>query len=105
MLERDTQRACLQYLAARGIFAWRQNTAGVYDPKKDSYRFPGLRGVADILGCLPDGRLLAVEVKTPTGKVSPHQQRFLERITESGGLGTCVRSVDELVADLKSAGY
>jgi hypothetical protein len=105
VLERDIQKACLRYLDLKGIFAWRQNTAGVYNPKTDSYRFHGLRGVSDILGCLPDGKLLAVEVKQPGNKPTPDQNSFLNNVAERGGIACCVHSVDELADDLKSCGY
>ncbi len=55
-----------------------------------------MKGVADILAVLPGGRMLAVEVKTPTGKVSANQEDFLSRVDENGGAAMVVRSVDEL---------
>ena len=34
----------------------------------------------------------AVEVKTPTGKATPEQINFIERVNEAGGIGRIVRS-------------
>jgi hypothetical protein len=53
-------------------------------------------GVADILGILKDGRFLAIEVKSPTGKVPPHQQLFLDEISGRGGVAFVARSVEEV---------
>ncbi len=54
--ESDVLTACLQYLAVKGIFAWRQNQGAI--PRKGGgyRRFVGLRGVSDILGILPQRR-------------------------------------------------
>jgi hypothetical protein len=43
----------------------------------------------------------ALEVKTPTGKVSPAQTKFIDMVRKFGGIGAIVRSVDEAVARLK----
>ena len=45
-------------------------------------------------------RFLAIEVKTKTGKVSPDQVKFLNRVNESGGLGFVARSVDDVIDTL-----
>jgi len=37
----------------------------------------------------------AIEVKTPTGKVSPQQTKFVDMVTKFGGIGAIVRSVDD----------
>lgn len=106
MKETEIVRACLDYLKLKGIFCWRQNQAAVPLPNGGFRRFVGLRGVADILGVLPKGRFLAVEVKRPkVGKLSPEQDAFLDHVTELGGFACYVTSVDELAQDLKEAGY
>lgn len=102
MRETEIVRQCCQYLKLRGIFAWRQN-AGVIPLAGGGVRFSGLRGVSDILGILPDGRFLAVEVKTATGKMSDHQKEFHRNIADNNGVACCVRSVDELASDLDEA--
>ncbi len=53
----------------------------------------GLRGVSDILGILPDGRLLAVECKTTKGNMTADQDEFQTRISENNGVVCCMRSV------------
>jgi len=44
----------------------------------------------------------AIEVKTPTGKVSEQQTKFLSMVKKFGGIGAVVRSVDDAVAVLKT---
>lgn len=116
VLEREIQKACLSWLQAKGIYAWRQNTAGVYDPIQKTFRtFHGLRGVADILGIVPQdvlceledklqyerfGCLLAVEVKRPGKAPTNEQAAFLREINERGGIGICVHGIEELEAQL-----
>jgi hypothetical protein len=65
----------------------------------------GLKGSADILGCLPDGRFLAVEVKAAQGVLSPEQRQFLEDIKTLGGMAVVVRGWQELDAVLRSTVY
>jgi penicillin-binding protein-related factor A (putative recombinase) len=61
-----------------------------------------MRGVADILG-IWNGRPLAIEVKTPTGKVSPHQKAFLDEWRKAGGIGFVARSWEDCVKELDKA--
>ena len=65
----------------------------------------GKKGSSDILGCLPGGRFLAVEVKTPGGRLSPEQRDFLEMIKGLGGLSMVVRDWRELDTALRREGY
>ena len=106
--ESAIQAACLQWLAYHGVkLAWRQNTGGArktYRTKAGVDREYHIRfavkGCSDILGILPGGRFLAVEVKRADGKASADQADFLRRVNEAGGLGIVVRSVDELSEQL-----
>lgn len=94
-------KAILDWLAAKGIFAWRTNNTAVYDPSRGVMRtFHGLKGVSDILGILSTndhcGTFLAIEVKTETGKLSADQEAFLERIKREGGIAIVARSIDDV---------
>jgi len=94
-------RTCLDYLQLRGILAWRNNTVGVYDQTAKRYRTnAGRNGIADILGCLPGGRFLAIECKAGKGHLSPAQIEFQHDIIEMGGLHIVARSVDDLIGRL-----
>ncbi len=57
------------------------------------------RGVSDLLVCY-QGRFLAIEVKRPGGKVSPEQERFLERVRAAGGIGLVAYGIDDVIDGL-----
>lgn len=76
---------------------------GVYDKAKGTYRKGGkwaISGVSDILGILPDGRFLAIEVKRPGGKASAKQLEFIEQITSRGGVAFVADSTDVVRREL-----
>ena len=52
-------------------------------------------GCSDVLAVI-QGRLLALEVKSPQGRTTALQDRFLRKITLAGGLSAVVRSVKEV---------
>ncbi len=95
---------CLRYLERRGFFAW-NNPSGAARIAPDRWVRFGHKGSADILGCLPDGRFLAIEMKAQRGRLSPEQSAFLEKIRGYGGLAIVARSFRELDEALREAGY
>ena len=72
--------------------AWveRQNT-GAFKQDGRFIRF-GWRGCSDLLGQLKDGRFLAVEAKSPKGRIRPEQAIFLERVRLAGGVAFVARN-------------
>ena len=58
-------------------------------------------GSPDVLGQLPDGRLLGVEVKSPTGKLSTPQSVFIERINSAGGVAFVARNCNDVFKNLE----
>ena len=62
------------------------------------------RGVSDLLGCLPDGRMLAVEVKRLGGKPTGDQLSFIKDIQRCGGLAFIADSVDAVKSRLDAVG-
>jgi hypothetical protein len=65
----------------------------------------GKKGSADILGCLPGGRFLAVECKAEHGRLSPEQREFLSDIQALGGLAVVAKSYRDIDQALREAGY
>ena len=66
--EREITAAIRGLLKTLGVFHWKQfQTLG------------STPGVPDIIGILR-GRMLGIEVKTKRGKVSEHQQKFIDII-------------------------
>jgi hypothetical protein len=102
--EGKIKAACLRYLARRGITAW-NNPSGAVEVRPGQWLQFGRKGSADILGCLPGGRFLAIEVKAPGGWLSPGQREFLETIKQQGGLAVVVKSYRDIEAALLEAGY
>ncbi len=110
--EKDVQKQILDYLKIRGVFCWRNQTTGIYDPTARRFRKnSGMNGVADVLGVLPQdfcnhfeaghsyvkvGRFLAIEVKAAKGKQSLEQFAFQKAVEENGGLYILARSVDDV---------
>jgi hypothetical protein len=99
--ESDVLRQCLDYLQIKGILAWRSNQIPARTKTGGYRKFVGRKGVADILGCLDDGRLLAVEVKSATGKLKPEQELFLSAVRDRGGVALVIRDVTELQRELE----
>jgi hypothetical protein len=103
-VEQGIQRAILEYLNWKHIYCWKSSNGSFhhsYFRKGDktwqqSFVKSGLPGSSDILGVLPGGRFLAIEVKSPTGRVSPHQQQFIDTINAAGGLAFVARSIEEV---------
>ncbi len=62
----------------------------------------GFTGCPDVLGQLDDGRVLAVEVKSPTGKLRPEQSIFLDRIKAAGGVAFVARDCRDVFRELSS---
>lgn len=56
-------------------------------------------GVPDIIGCY-HGRMLGIEVKTDRGRVSEHQQRFIDNINAAGGIAFVARSIEDVIKHL-----
>ena len=100
MKESEIQRAILDYLASKGILAFRQNTgamAGEYNGKKRFMRF-GVPGMADILAFVPVP--LWIEVKTPTGKQSEYQRSFQAQVQAYGHRYILARCVEDVAAEV-----
>lgn len=104
--EKQIENSILNYLRANGIFCWKAQSVGLFDPTKKIYRRSNnkhhIKGVSDILGIMPNGRFLAVEVKSEKGRATPEQLQFIENIKESGGIALLARSIDDLKNKLKT---
>ena len=106
MLEKDIEEIILTKLNLSGLgFFWKNATVGVYDKAKGGYRKPGafqIRGVSDIIGVTADGRAVFLEVKTSKGKLSKHQEVFLEKVEYWGAICGVVRCYEDAFRLLKT---
>ncbi len=99
--EAEIQKQILMYLSVRGVFHWRQNSGALVLPATNKrgrgfYRFCSMPGVSDILGVLPDGRFLAIEVKRPGQKPTTSQAAFIDAVNRLGGLAFVAHSVGDV---------
>lgn len=63
------------------------------------------KGQSDLIGCLPDGKMLAIEVKQPGKKATELQLRFILAITNNNGVAFVSTSVEDTKFALISSGY
>jgi hypothetical protein len=97
--EKETQRAVLDYLTAKNIFHWRNNTGAVVATYKGKERFMryGAVGSPDVFA-LRNGTLYGLEIKDERGVVSDNQKEFGRKMTDAGGVYVVIRNVDEVIA-------
>jgi hypothetical protein len=91
-----------------GIRAFRQNVGAYKDPRSGRVIRYGLAtGSADLIGWQTVviteamvgqrfARFLSVEVKTPTGRLSPEQETWQAAVQKAGGIAVVARSVDDI---------
>jgi hypothetical protein len=86
--ERDIQRKLVFRLRAWGAEVVKLTTLGIY----------GKTGYPDLL-VLRNGRAIFVEVKTPTGKLTPRQDATLSRLEAQGFDTFVVRDAEDSTLD------
>lgn len=107
-LEKPLEHSILDFLTMNKIFVFKVNNTGIYDPKTGRWRRPNskhiIKGVSDILGTLPDGRFLAIEVKAPGKKytLTMHQESFLKQVVKNNGVGFVADSLEDVQENLSS---
>lgn len=108
--ERALQRAIMDYLGARGVFCWPMNRERAGRARASHI---GVKGISDIIGIVTPsaetrlgqpGSLVAVEVKRPGERPSPHQEGFLEAIRQCGGIAFVAHSVEDVQLGLLADG-
>jgi hypothetical protein len=106
--ESGVQRACREWPTLWGALAIRVNS-GATKVGGRYVRFNSEAGCADLICCLPGGQFLSLEVKRPGARTEPgraaEQSAHRERVRKSGGLALVVASLDELLRELREAGY
>jgi len=87
--EKDITLAIRDFLKVRGVWHYKAWGGPMSAP-----------GIPDIIGCLPGGRFIGIEVKRPGGELSSHQARVLANITDAGGLAIVAWSVEDVIRAL-----
>jgi hypothetical protein len=99
-------------IADHGCRLFRNNTGAIKDAEGRLVRFGLCKGSSDLIGFRPTvitpdmvGQTVAVftaiEVKTPTGKPTPEQLHFINRVKQHGGIAGIARSVEDALAITK----
>ena len=91
--EANIQALILMALSEAGCLVWRQDTGAYKAPDGRLIRYGLCKGSSDVIGLAKDGRFLAVEVKTTTGRVRPEQVAFIDAVRRAGGRAGVARSV------------
>ncbi len=106
MTEQQIQQHIRLALSRGPVRLYRNNTGTLRDQHGRPVTFGLAVGSADLIGwttrtITPDmvGQQLAVftsiEVKTPTGRVKPEQQQWLDAVQAAGGIAGVARSVED----------
>lgn len=103
--EREVQHAIRVALGrVADLTLWRNNTGALKDSSGRVVRYGLAVGSADLIGILaPAGRLVALEVKTTSGRTTPEQNLFLDLVRRRGGFAAVVRSAEDALAALDRA--
>lgn len=104
-LEKDIQKAIIDYLRLKKYVVFKHHSTGFTASNGEvrTFRY-GDRGIADIIGCSPTGRFVAIEVKRKGGKISDDQTYFLDSIRRIGGIAFVAFSLDDAIAQIESPG-
>lgn len=102
MKESDIMRSIMLALSEAGCLVWRNNVGTLKNAAGIPIRFGLCVGSSDLIGIAPDGRFLAVEVKTSKGRASPEQLRFIEAVRGRGGISGIARTPAEALALLSA---
>lgn len=101
MKENDLQRLILDYLVAKRIFHYRNNSGAMvseYKGKKRFMRF-GASGSPDII-CVINGQYVGIECKGEKGKQGDSQKLFQANLESAGGkyiLAWCLEDLIKLL--------
>jgi VRR-NUC domain len=99
--ESHIQKQILDYLKLKRCVVFKHRNVGIRKPNGSYIPLAfGEKGISDIIGCLPDGRFLAIEVKQPKGKVSPEQEQFIANVLRNNGVAFVARSLDEVIKQI-----
>ena len=95
-MNRETvlMRKIMVALSEKECFVLRSN-AGVYFDSKGGRVTIGFPGLSDLIGCTPQGRFFAVEVKLPGEHPREDQRKFLNAMAATGALAGVAHSVEE----------
>ena len=106
MPEQQTKQQIRLALSRGPTRLWRNNTGTLYDRQCRPVQFGLCKGSSDLIGLRsitigPEhvgttmAVFAAVEVKSPTGRLTAEQQSFIDTVQSMGGMSGIARSVDD----------
>jgi len=100
--ESDLLRAAMDFLRGRRILAFRVAGQGVAYSRggETHFRRNPMAGFPDV-GFVFGGRLCCWELKTSTGRLSPLQAEWIDKLNRAGAYARVVRSIDEMLASIE----
>lgn len=94
--ESNIMKSIMIALSDNGCVVFRNNIGSYKTEDGRFIRFGvGGNGGSDLIGWTRDGKFLAVETKSPTGKATAEQINFIEKVNSSGGVAGIARSVED----------
>lgn len=102
--EAQIELAICQALLRRNLFPVKLKDQSAF--REGHYRKGSsfqIRGVADLVVFMPQGRTVWLEVKTPTGTQSKHQKAFQNKLSGLGHEYYVVRSVEDALISILSS--
>lgn len=91
--ETALMRKIMVALSEAGCFVLRTNSGVYYDSQGNRVTI-GFKGLSDLIGYTPEGKFFALEIKTPAGRASQEQVKFIESCYRSGAIAGFARSVE-----------
>jgi hypothetical protein len=91
----------MDYLTAKKIFHYRQNSGAFMGEYKGKQRFFcfGSKGAPDIVAVI-GGKYIGIECKIGKNKQSEHQKEFERKLKIAGGEYWLIYTIDELILKL-----
>lgn len=83
-------------LCEKGCFVLRTN-AGVFFDSNGNRVTIGFPGLSDLIGCTPDGRFFALEIKISGQKPRQNQLDFIEAMKNTGAIAGWCTSIPEAI--------
>jgi hypothetical protein len=97
----ELTRNILSFWYKLRIFAYRQNSVGIFDQRKGIYRPAPKVGLPDTVAILPpNGRHCGVEVKVGKDKLRPEQVGALKNIELMGGIGIVAKTFPHFLSQI-----
>ena len=103
MKESEIQSQIIRYLDAKGYIYWRNYVGPIIRGRGKFMSKNPMAGLPDIIAFLKTHhRMVGIEVKTETGKLSEKQVMWLAKLKEAGCLCIVARSVKDVMDALET---